>query len=166
VKVEVLVEWCLCFHGSDAFRLPTLGKIPSFLNFVAAVLHQRGNCSTRTVIQEQYLINDNLKDRQLFDGFFRHLQRGLPLWLSRQVHRNIGDSGDLFGETNQLLTKFINSGIVDSYNKQPFHTQHMLLNFNEVVAQFPFGEPVTPAHGGIWWKFWGPVAARQGVQVQ
>jgi hypothetical protein len=148
IRVEVLVEWNLCFHGSDATpRLPSLADIPLFLDFVAAVLRERGALSTKSLIQEQYLINTDFRDSKLFHGFFMHLTTELPSWFSRQVNRNINDCADLFGETTKLLVKFINNGIADSYTKQPFHCQHMLLNINEVVAEFPFGAPVTPVVG-------------------
>ena len=147
LRVEVLVEWSLCFNGSDVSRLPGILDIPSLLDFTDAVLRKRGVSSTKSVIQEQYQINDNFKDRQIFRSFFEHLQKELPSWLARQVDRDICDSQHLFSETNKLLTKFVNNGIVDSYHTQPLHCQHMLLNFNEVVDQFPFGAPVTPVVG-------------------
>jgi hypothetical protein len=147
IKVEVLVEWSLCFHGAEASRLPILSEIPCLLDFVAAVLQTNGASSTRGILHDQYLINDNFKDPKMFIRFFQFLQTELAPWFSRQLNLDAGGTQDLFGDTNKLLTKFINSGIVDSYTKQPFHCQHMLLNLNEVVDLFPFGKPVIPVVG-------------------
>ena len=147
LRVEVLVEWSLCFNGSEVSRMPGILDIPTLLDFTDAVLRKRGVSSAKSLIQEQYLINDNFKVRQILRSFFEYVQKELPSWLARQVDRDIGGSEHHFSETNKLLTKFVNNGIVDSYHKQPFHCQHMLLNFNEVVDQFPFGAPVTPVVG-------------------
>ena len=102
-------------------RLPSISDILSLLAFTDAVLRKGGVSSTKSLIQEQYLINDNFKVHQIFHCFFEHLQKELPSWLSRQVGRNAGESEHLFSDTNKLLTKFINNGIADSFHKQPFH---------------------------------------------
>jgi hypothetical protein len=125
VKVEVLVEWSLCFHGVGVSMLPKIDEIPCFLDFVAAVLKARGSSSTKCVNHDQYLMTEDFKDHKIFIQFFNYLRSDLPAWFSRQSNRDDGDTEDLFGESNNLLVKFINNGIVDAYVKQPFHCQHI-----------------------------------------
>jgi hypothetical protein len=149
VKVEVLLEWSSCFHGTYAKKLPTLVDIPCFLDFVVAILRKDGAASTNWVTHDQYMINENFKNRTMFLQFFNYLQTELLQWFSQLLLIDVMGTDDLFGTINIRLTKFINDdqGIGDASTKQPFHCQHMLMNFNEVVADFPFGEPVSPVVG-------------------
>jgi hypothetical protein len=108
VKVEILMEWSCCFPGiNNKIQLPSLFQVPDFLDFVAVVLNKNGSTTTNWILQEQYDIDDNLKDQFVFFRFFRlFLQTGLAPWLLRLVE-DIPDSGmwdttdDMFMEVNR-----------------------------------------------------------------
>jgi hypothetical protein len=61
----------------------------------------------------------------------------------QDVHHNF------FRSVNKRLTSFltsIGSGL-ENTGKQPFHSQHILMDYYKVVADFPFGEPICPVLG-------------------
>ena len=147
VKVEVLVEWSLGRYGSEKSSLPTLSEIPSFLDFIKAVVRANGSSSTKCVLHDQYEFNDNFGQPDIFAQFFRHVQTGLSPWLLRQLSHDVESTQDLFGHTNKMLANFINLQMAEAHSKQAFHCQHMLLNYNEVVDCSPFGQPLTPIVG-------------------
>jgi hypothetical protein len=55
----------------------------------------------------------------------------------------------LFYKANKKLTVFFEAsgGLGDSTSKQPFHCQHILLDWNEIISGFPFGQPHVPIFG-------------------
>jgi hypothetical protein len=91
----------------------------------------------------------------MFHSIMGHLQTELQPWLSRliqfisQRQHSSTACDDLFMEVTQRLTTFINSDTIigESFSKQPFHSQHILMNVNEVVSDFPFGIPTSPVVG-------------------
>jgi hypothetical protein len=149
VKVEVLLEWSLCYFGDKARRLPTISDIPGFLDFISATIDKVGVRSTNWITQDQYQINENFKDRRMFFQFFSYLRMHLLAWFSKLIQTDFSTDNDVFGAVNKRLTKFINNegAIGGSCKYQLFHCQHMLLDFNDVVAEFPFGEPMFPHVG-------------------
>ena len=62
----MLVEWSLGRYGSKKSHLPTLSEIPYFLDFVTAVVRANGSSSTKCVLHDQYKINDNFGQRDIF----------------------------------------------------------------------------------------------------
>jgi hypothetical protein len=153
VKVEVLLEWSACFHTNQKIQLPCLSNIPSFLEFILAVLDKEGWTTTRWILHDQYQLNDNLKQVPVFRRFFTYLQTYLPSWFEKVVSK-ISEEEDaasihLFINVNKQLTSFLEAtgGLGDTTSKQPFHCQHILLDWNEVVSDFPFGQPFVPIFG-------------------
>jgi hypothetical protein len=153
VRVRVLLDWSFCFHDDDN-HLPDLSEVPVFLQFIDEYLQRTKATTTTSIIQDQYEINENFKDRGMFRQFFMYIHQELEPWMSRLVIsmdvQSAADSTvDLFTEANKMLTTFINAdnAIGDQSSKQPFHSQHILLNLNEVVADFPFGIPICPVIG-------------------
>ena len=78
----------------------------------------------------------------------------LEPWFSKLVESTVlltqGDkTEDLFSVTTKSLTTFIdsNQAMGDQSYKQPFHSQHILMNLNNLVAGFPFCEPIVPVVG-------------------
>ena len=154
VRVQVLLEWSLCKHPeATRCQLPVVSEIPSFVEYIEQVLRQTGASTANPVTQEQYEIHGNYGDIQMFRQFFNHLQKKLESWLSGMLVKlqQVENKGctDTFGEANKLLTAFLNSesAIGEASTKQPFQSQHILMNYNEVVADFPFGEPECPVVG-------------------
>jgi hypothetical protein len=80
VKVEVLLEWSACFRAHKKIQLPGLSNIPSFLEFILAILDKEGLCTTSWILHDQYQLNDNLKQVTVFWRFFTHLQTHLRSW--------------------------------------------------------------------------------------
>ena len=153
VKVHVLVQWSRCIHQKDWF-LPVVSDIPGFLHFVDTYLSKTKATTTSRIIQEQYEINENFKDLGMFRRFFTHVSHQLESWLLKLVESTIhlteGDkTDDLFSVTNKSLTAFIDGehAMGDQSYKQPFHSQHILMNMNNLVAGFPFGKPIVPVVG-------------------
>jgi hypothetical protein len=89
----------------------------------------------------------------MFRQFFLHLQTELEPWLTRLVSfldkkPHNSEHYDCFKGVNERLTKFINKDdLGKTTTKQPFQSQHILMNYNEVVSDFPFGVPVLPIMG-------------------
>jgi hypothetical protein len=158
VKVQVLMEWSHTFHGDSAsWRLPLVLDLPEFLDFVDAIIQQSNGMSTRGVTQDQYEMSLHFGDRKRFHQFFCYLGSELEPWLTRLTATLslLGVSAtlettDLFRDVCGRLATFINSdfGIGDSLSlKSPFQCQHILMDYYEVVADFPFGTPKCPTVG-------------------
>ena len=153
VKVEVLLEWSACFHPNQKIQLPCLSTIPSFMEFILAILDKEGWTTTSWILHDQYQLNDNLKQVTVFRRFFTHLQTHLPSWFEKGVAKISEEENagliHLFKNVNKQLTTFLEAtgGLGDTTSKQPFHCQHILLDWNEVVCDFPFGQPFVPIFG-------------------
>jgi hypothetical protein len=98
-------------------------------------------------------LNPSFDDWSSFQQFFIMLSSSLETWLGQiswwrrtsvpQVNE------DTFMEVNRRLVTFITapgSGIEPSA-RMPFHCQHILMDFNELVADFPFMKPKVPVVG-------------------
>jgi hypothetical protein len=66
VKVEVLLEWSSCFCDNQKLSLPGLSQVPSFLEFILAILDKEASPTTGRILQDQYQLNDNLKQVSVF----------------------------------------------------------------------------------------------------
>jgi hypothetical protein len=152
VKVQVNMEWIHCFSPSQPERLPVLEDIPHFLKFIDAILLQTGAKSTSEIIQEQYEISQNYNDRSTFGRFLFYLGAQLEQWLARRVYTlrkppPVLKSGDIFKEMIERLATFINSedGLGSFMcTKAPFQCQHILMNLDKLVDEFPTGFPKFP----------------------
>lgn len=151
VKVQVLIEWTRCFYPTLPERLPILEDIPDFLKFVDSILLQSSVESTNGLIQEQYEVSTNFNDRGAFSRFFLYLASDLEPWLSRLVPTIKDYQGEsLFSNLITRLSTFINSndGLGSTMcTKSPFQCQHILMNVNELVDNFPTGIPTRPVIG-------------------
>jgi hypothetical protein len=98
-------------------------------------------------------VRDGFNRAQTLQRFLGYLGTELGPWLSR-----LGETitklpsfhtDDLFHYVNTWLTTFITSesSIGESSTKMPFHCQHMMMDFNEVVTEFPIGRSKCPAVG-------------------
>ena len=137
-------DWCL----------PGVSQIPGFLHFLDSYLSKTKATITSRIIQEQYEINENFKDLGMFRRFFTHICHQLEPWLLKLVESTVlltqGDkTEDLFSVTTKSLTAFIDSDktMGDQSYKQPFHSQHIVMNLNNLVAGFPFGKLIVPVVG-------------------
>lgn len=154
VKVQVLLEWSRLNRNTDGcvHQLPSLSEIPQFLEFIGCILQKSATYSMSAITHDQYELNPSFHDKGSFNQFFSHLGQSLQSWLVRLVcwrKTEMSPNADLFLEVNKRLVTFItssNSGIENS-GKQPFHCQHILMDFNELVDGFPFGVPKCPVVG-------------------
>jgi hypothetical protein len=158
VRVQILLEWCRLNATPDTNKLPTISDIPAFLIFIGGVIDQNGTSATGSITHDQYELNASFYDWKTFQEFFSYLEAGLEAWFCRVVVWTLKQSGnerdqdvhhDLFRSVNERLTSFltsIGSGL-ENTGKQPFHSQHILMDYYEVVADFPFGEPICPVLG-------------------
>jgi hypothetical protein len=149
VKVQVLVEWSRAFYPGEPHCLPRLVDVPIFLQHVDAVLLLTHANSANGIIQEQYDFNDKLNFRR----FFKYLSATLEQWLSRLL-LSLGNGSVQSDDTFQMvigrLATFIsdNDGLGSSMcGKAPFQCQHILMNLNECVDDFPLGVPKLPVTG-------------------
>jgi hypothetical protein len=95
-------------------------------------------------------------DRKRFNQFFCYLGSELEPWLTRLtatlslLMSATLETTDLFRDVCGRLATYINSnfGIGDSMSlKSPFQCQHILMDYYEVVTDFPFGTPKCPTVG-------------------
>jgi hypothetical protein len=147
VKVHVLMEWSRCYKNGDNKQLPLVSDIPCFLAFIAGVMRAHGEVATNGYRQEQYDIHPNFDQKSMFFQFFLYLHTEFEPWLRVQIawleNSQFPDDFDLFYEFNMRLSSFLGAdrGIGSVFSKQAFHTQHMLMNVNEVFDLFPIGRP-------------------------
>ena len=154
VKVTVLVEWSrVCRPSNDGYSLPRLSEIPEFLEYVEAVLKSAKVNSTNSIIQEQYEVSENFDDKCNFFRFFRYLAVELEPWLGRTVSglaQEVFEGVDTFGKEVKRLATFISQeeGLGSTMcSKAPFLCQHVWMNVNETVDDFPSGMPKVPVVG-------------------
>jgi hypothetical protein len=153
LKVQVLLEWSsLNRKGGSDHQLPTLSDIPRFLEFIDSIILQSGNYSTSVITHDQYELNPSFLDKRSFHQFFKHLGQSLQSWLKSIVRWRRSKTApvtDAFSEVNKRLVTFITSSEsgIENNAKQAFHSQHILMNFNELIDEFPFGVPKSPVVG-------------------
>ena len=155
LKVQVLAEWSRAFYPGHPGRLPLLTDIPVFLKFIDAILVLSDVNSTNGVLQEQYDISHNFSDKTNFHRFFKYLEAELQPWLARLVvalgrSPSVFEDKDTFHEVVGRLATFISNDAALGSSmcaKAPFQCQHILMNLNEVVDEFPTGVPRLPVVG-------------------
>jgi hypothetical protein len=158
IRVQILLEWSRLNVTPDTNRLPTISDIPAFLSFIGGVIDKNGTSATGSITHDQYKLNASFYDWTTFHEFFSYLEAGLETWFCRVVVWTLKQSGNeraqdvhhsLFRSVNKWLTSFLTSlgSGIENMSKQPFHSQHILMDYYEVVADCLFGEPICPVLG-------------------
>ena len=159
VRVPILMEWSDMknqSNGTTGVTLPSLGDIDDFLDFISDVMSVNKFQTTRNLLQTQYEIHTGFGSAGTFTRVLRYLGRELSSWMSflmgGMATRAEGVDGfDIC--RNSLATKLSGTEAMGSWNddKMQFFTQHVLMNMNELVDDWPFGIPkkVVLGFGGL-----------------
>jgi hypothetical protein len=128
-------------------KVPTIEDMDSLLNFVDSVMDDNSWMTLRNILQTQYDIDEGFVQLPSFRRTLLFLKDTLPIFCQKIDNNALSDSkeanNDLFGSTR---TKFENllkddKALDGMGRKLPFHCQHILMNCNELISDWPFGHP-------------------------
>ena len=173
VRVPILMEWSEMKQkrdGTTGVYLPTLREVDSFIDFLADVMSVNKFQTTGHLLQTQYEIHCGFASLKAFAKLLKFLRDKLrDGWLTLMLsgaRRTKGKAHiDMFDiSRNTLATLLSQTETLGSWNdeKMQFFTQHILMNVNELVNDWPFRIPgeVVLGFGG---KFGAKRLARGAV---
>jgi hypothetical protein len=137
-RVQVLMEWSIHVHGEGSSKLPGTKTVCSLLEFLELTIQSNSWSTMHNLLQTQYAINDGYVAFSLLSRVLQCLCDNLVYWtesiLSVTTVEPIDGVADRF-QWNRMklenLLKLSNS----------FQCQHILMNCNELISGWPFGQP-------------------------
>lgn len=165
VRVPIMMEWSEVKNQRDnttGISLPGIGDIDHFLDFLTDVMTVNKFQTTRNLLQTQYEIHTGFSSTIAFTRVLKFLRDELGAWLTRVVagvkqrkeKGRVDTPVDVFDVCRSSLgTLLSDPEALGSWNeeKMGFLSQHVLMNVNELIADWPFGVPekVIPGFGGM-----------------
>jgi hypothetical protein len=160
VRVPILLEWSLLQNtgtpGDMRVSLPMLDDIDTFLDFVCDLMTFNKFKTMRNIIQTQYEVHEGFVSTVSFSRAIKFFVKEVEQWLrgmTKQVSLwHTDPSGpDVFSNCvatlSQLLTLEGCLGPWGAKEKMHFFCQHILMNVNELIDDWPFGKPSEAVFG-------------------
>jgi hypothetical protein len=151
-RVPLLMEWsevCNKRDGTRQVTLPLMKDVDCFLDFLEDVRTVNNFLTPSNLIQAQYEIHGGFGSKEGFARLLRFLRDkdNLRDWLTRMLAnvdktRRGAPGVDAFNICRGGLARLLSSSL-GSWNdeKMAFLSQHVLMNVNELVDDWPFGVP-------------------------
>ena len=151
VRVPILVEWSIYKHkNTDGFHLPVIVEVDAFLGFLDSIRFERRFSTMSNILQTQYELHQAFNKSRAFNRAMKFVAENLGVWLQESVemsssHGSGDETTDLFFDSCiTSLSSFLGQSEALGTNgdlKLPFFCQHVLSNMNELVSEWPLGNP-------------------------
>ena len=162
VRVPILMEWSNFVRdgtGSSPIQLPTLDEVVPFLDFIQDIMSVNKFLTTRNLLQTQYEIHIGFGTLSGFQRILSYLSHNLENWLLSitaevAILKSATPPVDIFDLCRSSLSSLLSGPqALGSWNgpKVQFFCQHILMNMNELIDDWPFGVPdhVILGFGGL-----------------
>jgi len=162
VRVPIMMEWSKFKKDgsrSSTIQLPTLDETVPFLEFIQDIMSVNKFLTTRNLLQTQYEIHIGFGTLSGFQRILSYLSHHLENWLSSitaqvAILKSATPPVDIFDVCRSSLSSLLSvPQALGSWNgpKVQFFCQHILMNMNELIDDWPFGVPdnVILGFGGL-----------------
>jgi hypothetical protein len=145
--LQFLIAWCIQIHGHGIQKLPTIEDMDSLLDFMDPVMDANSWMTLKNLLQSQYEIDEGFESLPSFRRTLLFLRDTLPRFCEQIVENALSSSvernSDLFGRTRSQLETLLKDdrAVGGNGRKLPFHCQHILMNCNKLISDWPFGYP-------------------------